>query len=504
MKHLVAKIIDEVIQYRYHYLLLILFILLSAYIRYVPLMEGNFPFLFDHGRDLMAVKEIVIEGNQTLIGPFTGLQGVFHGALHYYLLTIPFILTGGNPASPTYFLATLFLVGVLATYLLLGRIFNRQTALIAALFFALAAGSLNATKHFWNPYWIPFIMVFWVAILYSGIFRKKNHLIVAFFLAGIMAQCDIAFGVVLIPAMIVLMLVFNRSLFVSKQFLLALGAFAVTFATHLIFDIRNKFLMTNAIINLLQGKNTSLGFPIEFPDRLYYRLDEIQDATVLALSGNANLAYVLFGILLAALVYVIIFRKWSDLRNLTFLLLIPITYFIFFLIYSRAAWSWYWVGLQVPYYFAVAYSLWIFYQNIPKLKPAILIILALFTVIPLIPGSTEFLKTEPGIYNNEMRAIHTAFNDANGQPFSLFFYTPPIYTYQYDYLAWWYAKRNNIPAPAQNKDQLFYLILEEDKQNPDAPKGWKETVIKEGKTIWIKKLPGNLTVERREGNGYKK
>lgn len=495
-------LINELLANKYHYLLLLIVIILSGFIRYKPLIEGNFPFLFDHGRDMVDVKKIVVEHNLTLIGPFTGLKGVFHGALHYYLLAIPFILTGGNPASPTYFLATLSLIGIISIYFIYSRLFNRTTALLAAIIFAFATGSLDATKHFWNPHWIPFLMIFWLAAFYTGIFLRRIHLVTAFFLAGIIAQCDIAFGIVLIPVMLAGMLIFQRNLFATKYFVLSILAFIMTFSTHILFELRHDFLMTNAIFNLLRGNNTSLGLPIEFPTRIYYRIDELQKATIFSLTGDKVLAYIFLLVSGSAIFLSNLKKQKKELTTFFFLLLPPIVYLLFFLLYPRAAWSWYWVGLQVPYYFTVAYAFWVLSKAIPKSKYVLSAVIIIFSVMALIPGPTDFLETEPGIFNNEMRAIQTVYNDANGRPFGLFVYTPPIYTYHYDYLTWWYARSNNISQPGQSKQELFYLILEEDKQNPHAPTGWKETVVKEGKTIWTKKLPGNLTVERREGVNF--
>src|SRR5690348_2771954 len=78
------------------FIIIAVFVLISGLIRFIPLFEGNVPFLFDQGRDMLAVKDIVLGHKLTLIGPFTGLQGVFQGPWHYYLLAIPFVLTGGN------------------------------------------------------------------------------------------------------------------------------------------------------------------------------------------------------------------------------------------------------------------------------------------------------------------------------------------------------------------------------------------------------------------------
>lgn len=488
----------ELYTYKYHYLLVLLVTAISAYIRLLPMLQGNFPFLFDHGRDLLEVKKIVLEHDFTLIGPFAGLKGLFHGAIHYYLLAIPFILTGGHPASFTIFLIILMLISIVALYPLVARIFNRQIALIAVIIYAFAYSSINTTQHFWNPNWIPLTTVFWLAATYTSLFKKPVFSIAAFFLAGLITQFELAYGFVLLASMLCAVLIFNRSLFTSKYLHLGLLAYALTFTGHMLFDLRHNFLMSNSLLDLLSGKENSLGSPIPYPTRLYYRIDELQRATIFAVTQNTYLAYTFALTIVAALGVLIKNKNYSQLKKLLFILFTPIFYFLFFLLYKNAAWSWYWIGLQVPFYIAVAVGIYVIITQFKPLKYIYALLLLAFIIIAVKPGSTEFLKTEPGIYNNEIRALKTVFDDANGKEIGLFVYTPPIYTYNYDYLTWWYAKSHNYPQPTQSKEGDFYLIIEPDKYNPQGPKGWKETVIKDGTTVWTKELPGNITVEHRQ------
>lgn len=112
------KITTDIILHKFEYLLIVAIMLISAVVRFSPLVQYDIPFLFDHGRDMLAVKQIAVDHKLTLIGPFTGLQGVFQSPLHFYQLTIPFLISGGNPAGGTWMMAILALVGIFLCYIL--------------------------------------------------------------------------------------------------------------------------------------------------------------------------------------------------------------------------------------------------------------------------------------------------------------------------------------------------------------------------------------------------
>ena len=65
--------------------LILLIFLLGFALRAVEILSGDFVFLFDQGRDYLDVRKIVVEHKLTLIGPHTGIGGVFTGPGWYYL-----------------------------------------------------------------------------------------------------------------------------------------------------------------------------------------------------------------------------------------------------------------------------------------------------------------------------------------------------------------------------------------------------------------------------------
>ena len=96
-------------------------------------------------------------------------------------------------------------------------------------------------------------------------------------------------------------------------------------------------------------------------------------------------------------------------------------------------------------------------------------------------------------------AIDYIYKDSNGKKFGLLVFSPPVYTYSYDYLIWWHGQKKYNYIPYKEKRRTFYLLIEPDPGKPWSYKGWLETVIKTGKVVETKTLPNGFIVQKRLG-----
>jgi hypothetical protein len=100
----------------------------------------------------------------------------------------------------------------------------------------------------------------------------------------------------------------------------------------------------------------------------------------------------------------------------------------------------------------------------------------------------------------KMDAIDYIYRDAQGEKFSLFIFSPPIYTFPYDYILQWHAVKKYGYLPGQEKKGLFYLLIEKDNSKPWSYEGWLETVIKTGDIQETKILePSGFVIQKRYG-----
>ena len=97
---------------------LVIIVLAATLLRIYLITRDSVPFAYDMGRDLLWAKDISFYHIPTLIGPAASIWGVYFGPLWYYFLSIPLLISGGNPLSAVFVTAsTIILTGALAYFL---------------------------------------------------------------------------------------------------------------------------------------------------------------------------------------------------------------------------------------------------------------------------------------------------------------------------------------------------------------------------------------------------
>lgn len=95
---------------------LILLTLLLAFFLRIYRVWDLLDFHYDQGRGAMVIWNLWHNGKFFLIGPVTGLPGIFLGPFYYYLIAIPYLIGGGNPVYPSIFLSSLVTLGLFFLY----------------------------------------------------------------------------------------------------------------------------------------------------------------------------------------------------------------------------------------------------------------------------------------------------------------------------------------------------------------------------------------------------
>src|SRR3989337_859181 len=113
--------------------LMILGILLLAFFVRVYRIDKLLGFYFDQGRDALVIWDFWKNGKLFLIGPTTGIEGVFRGPWYYWLITPFYILGKGNPVWPSVFLSLTTVVGIFLAYKLADKLAGKWAGIIAAI-----------------------------------------------------------------------------------------------------------------------------------------------------------------------------------------------------------------------------------------------------------------------------------------------------------------------------------------------------------------------------------
>jgi len=226
------------------FFLVLLLIFFAFLVRTVGLINNNALFIFDSARDFLFVEKIAVDHKLILIGPPSGgLQGYFHGVIWYYILTIPFVLSGGHPISGPWFMAIASTFSVVAAFFILKKIMNIYSGIFGILLLGFSGYSVATAQFIWNPYPIVWLMpvYFWGICLlthrsYWGIFLISAA-------QGLLLHFEVIYGIGTLPAYLCMLLYFMKIKNANKlkHIFIALVFFAFPLIPSMIFDIRHQF-----------------------------------------------------------------------------------------------------------------------------------------------------------------------------------------------------------------------------------------------------------------------
>lgn len=479
--------------------LAVIVVIAGAIPRAIELINRNYLFGFDQGLFYQAVRSIVEEHHFTLIGAEVGgIGGFFQGPGWYYLLSVPYVLWGGDPYGAMVLMFLLGVATIALPILLFRKPFGEKTAMLIGFFIAFSPGIISQSRFFWPPFVIPPLTVLYLYFLYKAYTGKKLFLPFVFFVLGLMTHFEIATGGSLLLATIVtIFIVRPKHLFSLRVVLLSIGLFLITQLPLMLFDVRHQFISSQGLIKFItHGSPTHNTYSIANHLNMYK--DSLFSVSYSWYIGIAILLIIGVGI------YKILNDKKIEKAKkqfIRFLIVCPVILLVAFLPLKTILWSWWF--LELPVFLCVLLAITCSYLlNHSKVK--FLIYVFILTYIFLFVRQTyTWYKVDLPDYGGTAKikgkidALDYIYKDAGNKKFGLFVFTPPVYTYAYDYLLNWYGKNKYGYIPPQSKNQTFYLLIEPDPVKPVSYKGWLETVIKTGKVQKTVKLPSGFIIQKR-------
>lgn len=222
-------------------------ILFSLYLCAYSVLHGDIGYNTDVGRDLLILQDIVNTHKLPLIGPHSGLGGLFHGPLWPYINLSAFVLGNGNPIAIGWFWVFLVSCSVFATYIVGKKVFNQYVGLFSALILSLI--SVGYSDSLLNPFGAVIFSPLFFYFLYKYVKTMKvGYLILAVFTIGILIQFEIVFGGPILILSLIFLLVF---LFKKKKLkhLLSMFVLVIPLSTYIIFELRHNFLQLRSIVS---------------------------------------------------------------------------------------------------------------------------------------------------------------------------------------------------------------------------------------------------------------
>jgi 4-amino-4-deoxy-L-arabinose transferase-like glycosyltransferase len=459
-------------------------------------------FYFDQGRDAMVIWKLWHERKFFLIGPVTGLAGIFLGPFYYYLIAPFYLLSEGDPTLPAIFVAFLATISIYFLFLLGKEFQNRFTGLIAAVIAALSYYIVLAGRWFSNP--APILLTSVLLLLSMWKIVKKesqNWWIAVALLAGISLHFEAASAVFYLPMIAVFAFWQRKNLPNIKVFLISSTVFLATLLPQILFNFRHEnILFNNFKAMFLEEKSFKLSFWQVISTRINY-FWTVFHSKILPGLEDWVLAF-------SAVVLGVSFRSKFDKKSLTLLAIfigVPMLGFIFFQGNEGNIYDYYMTGYYLP-------IILLFSMGLVKLlktnwgRAVFLIFFVLF-----FSRNGAFVKNyilagvdgpEHITLGNELQAVDWVFKDAEDRgEFNVDVYVPPVIPHSYDYLFLWQATKrcgeNLCNMELTDRVPLLYTLYEVDPPHPERLEAWLKRQEGIG-TVEEEASFGGITVQRRK------
>ena len=486
-------------------------------LRAVEVLNGNYLFGFDIGRDLLVARDIVENHKLTLIGAeigsgSAGINGIFQGPGYYYLLAIVYWLFHGDPYGA---LLLMFLFGVAtlgAIYWTGKRIFDQPTAIIALFLTGISPFIVSQSRFVWAPHPASLFIVLFLYFGYMIPKRPRLYAPLTVLAAGLTYHFEFAMTVPMVLATLIALPVVFRIKDV-KTYFYSFAWLLTVFSPSILFEMRHGWRTLQSIISYNTPQEVIGGdiWLLRIQDHMDPYITNVKQTFPIEYGLLPDSAYVL---LACALILALVSLAWKtkDKTHRMFfqllLITIAVTYGVLLLLNNKI-WDYYLIHAHFIFIYVFAYTFIFAFRTIRKflLSKIVFIILTIFFLSMTVASAWRMMISYKYDYHDvggvekiqgKKIAIDYVYNDAEGKPFSEFTFMAPIYTYPYDYLFQTYGQQKYGYVPGNQKKGLVYLIIEPDANKPWTYKGWLETVIVGGDIIKTVTLPTGQIVQVRQ------
>lgn len=481
-------------------------IIIAVLPRSIEVINGNYVFGYDQGNNWLAAKSIIIDHKFPLIGSVTGgLGNFFQGPGWFYLLAIPFLLFQGDPYGAIVLMFTMSVgIVILFLYLFYSRL-GRKDTLSAGFFLSMAPILISNSRLVWPPFVIPFLTIFYLFFVYRILENKYSDVFLLFLVIGVMEHFEIATAGPLFIATFVLFTIWSLKKQISVKYLgLGLVGSIIPLLPLMIFDFRHEFLNLKGMLATLKGAESSIGSWEEYMKIVSNHWMIFSDEFFRAFQMIFVPKIYMAGFIIAGSVAMVFDKKIPLIKRqfVGFLFILPVLLFFVFFGYKNNLWAW-WISELTVVYAVLAGILCVYaWQKGLGMRMVIMVLIGLM-VASYIKSTVNSYKKELADYGGVHKvkgkkdALDVIYRDAQGERFGILIFTPPIYTYPYDYLLSWYGNKQYGYIPPYEKKELFYLLIEPDYEKPWRHNGWIETVIKDGIIEKTWNLPSGFIIEKR-------
>ena len=490
--------------------LLVIILGLGAFLRLYRINE-LLGFWFDQGRDALVIWDFIHNGKFFLIGPTTGLAGIFRGPWYYWSIT-PFYWIGrGNPVYPSIFLIFTTIAALGVIYYLGYKIQGKVTGLLATTIAAFSFYIVDASRWLSNPTPMMLLSVVMILGMFKVIEGKKWGWPIISFCFGLSlfnfgSSGELFYFPVLLFFTIwtVLRQGFGgQSSLNWKIVFISLIFFIITFAPLVIFDFKHDGILRN---NIYQSFVSEKSFIVPTKKFLVERTIFYYDVFTKKIFDSREVREkIILGII--AIWFLVSTPKYLKNKKISLLILIlisPIIGLYFYRGNNAVLYDYYFTGYYLIFVLLLGIVLgdmWKFtIGKVFVLYFIYLFISANFSI--LLPRLTERSTNINSIIilSDQEKAIEWVYNNAGDRNFNIDVYVPPVIPYAYDYLFKWIPTTPRLRWAGgkltENQTSLLYTLYEVDLAHPERIGAWLERQKGIGKVLKEENFGGIVVQER--------
>ena len=515
------KRIKNLFQNWISYLLLAVILMAAFYIR-IYRIDDLLGFYYDQGRDALVIWKLWHDGKLFLIGPVTGLAGVFLGPYYYFLIAPLYLIGGGNPVYPSVFLSFLSVSALLLIFKMGSEMHSRVAGLIAAAIGGFSYYIVYNSRWLSNPnpmFLLSLLFFYSLWKIVSG--GKKVWWVISAFIGGLSLNFESAsafFYLFLFSIFVIWQLLVNIDFSEFKQSIMNLKigllkqkkwailsflAFIVTILPQIIFNFKHDNILLNNLINLFT-KDKAFSKPLTV-FILETRIDYFWSAFVGKIFLGWNKQAVLFTSLSLASIFVAKKKFPKGLMQLfTIFLLTPMVGYILFQGNFGNIYDYYLIGYFLPFILLFSLGMAEFSKTLIGKFFLVLFFVIFYQVnsIPIFGMMKNPMDGPTDIkLGSQIKAVDWVFENAAGRGvYNVDVYVPPVIPHAYDYLFLWQGTNmcgKNLCGKVDYQTPILYTLFEQDPPNPHRLDAWLKR--QEGIGFVEEETSfGGITVQRRK------
>lgn len=213
-------------------------------------------FLGDEGRDMLIMRNMILEKRPVFLGPTASVGGFYLGPIYYWISTPFLALTLFDPVGPSIMIAIFGAATVILIYKFLKEATSFYPAFFASLLYATAPLIVRYSRSSWNPNPLPFFALLQIYFIYLAISKNRlKFFLLSGFCFGIAIQLHYL-AIMLIPISALIIFVNSNYKKWSAAILLSIVGFLITFSPFLLFEIKHNFPNFRTILEFVTRDST--------------------------------------------------------------------------------------------------------------------------------------------------------------------------------------------------------------------------------------------------------